>query len=477
MLKLRIVHKVLALALLPLVFNTVWIALFSSSLSRARDLMDREHKQTVILTHLNQATVLVGSAFGQLASFASNGNELHRQRSQELQSQVRQEITALRQLSPTDTKMQQLLDELSATIDEDMHALEALDNKAGEADLLARVKKLRNFVKQAGLKNKIMMAIMVEKQAELEQIARSEEQAENNVRTIVISGLISNFVLAVLLILSIVKDVTGRLRILVDNAHLLPKNVPLTGKVTGVDELAELDKELHAANLQLIESAEYRHGLMQMMAHDLKSPLAASMVSLELLEQNKSDLPASAQKQLGLLTGNLKTSLALVNDLLLLDSLEVGHIVVDAGPENLRELIDTAAQTVNNLALIKNIAIKNEAAREYANVDRNRILQVVTNFLSNAIKFSPSGSQIRVTTTKEDGLIRVTVIDQGPGLSAQDSSKLFQKFHQTKEGKKAGGTGLGLAIAKLIVESHGGTVGVNSEPGKGAEFWFTLPVE
>ncbi len=373
--------------------------------------------------------------------------------------------------------MHQLLDELSATSDEDKHALEALANQAEPDDLLARVKKLRNLIKQAGLKNKIMLSIMDEKQAELEQIRRSEEQAENNVRTIVIGGLISNFVLAAILILLIVKDVTGRLRQLVDNAHLLPKNVPLTRRVGGQDELAELDDELHAANMQLIESAEYRRGLMQMMAHDLKSPLAASMVSLELLEQNKSEFSAVGEKQLGLIANNLKTSLALVNDLLLLDSLEVGHLVVDAGPENLRELIDTAAMAVCNLALIKNTAIKNEAAREYVNVDRNRILQVVTNLLSNAIKFSPSGSSIRVITTKHNGLIKVAVIDQGPGLSAAESSKLFQKFQQTKEGKKAGGTGLGLAITKLIVESHGGTVGVNSEPGSGAEFWFTLPTE
>lgn len=104
MLKLRIVHKILALALLPLVFNTVWIALFSSALARASELMATEHHQTVILTHLNQATVLFASSFGQLASFASNGNQLHRTRSQELQSKVDKEILTLRTLSPADTK-------------------------------------------------------------------------------------------------------------------------------------------------------------------------------------------------------------------------------------------------------------------------------------------------------------------------------------------------------------------------------------
>jgi signal transduction histidine kinase len=127
--------------------------------------------------------------------------------------------------------------------------------------------------------------------------------------------------------------------------------------------------------------------------------------------------------------------------------------------------------------MLKNIEIKNEVSKEYANIDRNRILQVVTNLLSNAIKFSPSRGLIRVVSAKHEGEIEITVMDSGRGLAPEEKANLFQKFHQTNEGKKAGGSGLGLAISKLIIESHGGTVGVNSEPGKGSEFWFSVPIE
>jgi len=172
---------------------------------------------------------------------------------------------------------------------------------------------------------------------------------------------------------------------------------------------------------------------------------------------------------------SLKTSIELISDLLLLESLEVGNLALEREPENLNELIDTAALTVGSLASFKQIDIKNDTLKEYVTVDRNRILQVITNLLSNAIKFSPVGSTIRVLALNEDYGVKVSIVDQGCGLSAQESSNLFQKFHQTAEGKKAGGTGLGLAISKLIVESHGGRIGVDSEPGKGAEFWFVIP--
>jgi signal transduction histidine kinase len=473
----RIIHKGLALALIPLAFNVIWIALLSSSLLRAEALMAREHSQTTILTHINKATGLIFSSFGQLASFASNGSEGHRAKAEELNDDARKEIISLSQLAEGDSKLLNLLHELTATIDEDSQALETLKVQPEEANVLSRVKRLRNLVRQAGLKNTILMSIMNDKQAELELIRRSEEEAATYAHAVVIAGIISNFVLALVLILLIVKDVTSRLRILVENAHLLPKNIKLIRQVGGHDELSELDEEIHAASRQLIESADHRRGLMQMMAHDLRSPLAASMVSLEILQQNQKELNAAGEKQITLIGNNLKTSVELINDLLLLESLEVGHLALDCGPENLRELVDTATSTVSSLAMLKNIEIKNEVSKEYANIDRNRILQVVTNLLSNAIKFSPSRGLIRVVSAKHEGEIEITVMDSGRGLAPEEKANLFQKFHQTNEGKKAGGSGLGLAISKLIIESHGGTVGVNSEPGKGSEFWFSVPIE
>jgi two-component system CheB/CheR fusion protein len=107
--------------------------------------------------------------------------------------------------------------------------------------------------------------------------------------------------------------------------------------------------------------------------------------------------------------------------------------------------------------------------------DQPRIGQVVMNLLTNAIKHSPTGSTVKVLTECDKDTVKLSVIDQGKGISKADSERIFEKFVQSKDANRKGGFGLGLAICKLIIEAHKGTVGVKSEEAKGSQFWFTLP--
>lgn len=473
----RIIHKGIALALIPLAVNTIWIVLLSASLTHAKELVDSEHKQTVVLSHINKITLIVANAFGALASYSTNGNELHRRQYEKLSEEAHREFSILQKLTNDDLLVAQLVKQLDVSFGIDEEVLDSLNSSnAKQVEVFQGVKKVRIILRQAGKKNKILMMIMNEKQAQLERIRRSEEDTEAYVRATVIAGLTSNFLLALLLILLFVKDITGRLQLVLENAHFLPLNLPLTRKVSGTDELSELDAEIQIASTKLIEAAEYRRGLMQMMAHDLRSPLTACSLSLDILKEAQVENDPRKKKHLDSIGISLGTSINLIDDLLLLESLEVGQLVLDKAPANLKELIDTSLQTVTSLITRKKIDISNEATTEDVKIDRNRILQVITNLISNAIKFSPVESTIRITTVKRENEIVVTVIDKGRGLTLADKDNLFQKFSQTSEGKKAGGTGLGLAISKLIVESHGGKIGVESEQGHGSSFWFTIPI-
>ncbi|MBL0891651.1 MAG: ATP-binding protein, partial [Gemmatimonadaceae bacterium] len=107
--------------------------------------------------------------------------------------------------------------------------------------------------------------------------------------------------------------------------------------------------------------------------------------------------------------------------------------------------------------------------------DRQRLQQVLSNLLGNAVRFTPAGGRIVLAATMHDDAVRVSVSDTGPGVAPEDVPRLFERYWQAPRLLRAG-SGLGLYIAKGIVEAHGGDIGVDSEPGKGAMFWFTLPV-
>jgi signal transduction histidine kinase len=131
---------------------------------------------------------------------------------------------------------------------------------------------------------------------------------------------------------------------------------------------------------------------------------------------------------------------------------------------------------VSSLSAFKKVTIENECENVRLLIDTTLVRQVIVNLLSNAIKFSPPSSPITIKCELLAGNLRVCVIDQGPGISAEVQNRLFQKFYQSAEGKIVGGAGLGLAIAKMIVDAHRGTIGVNSEPGTGSTFWVELPL-
>ena len=132
------------------------------------------------------------------------------------------------------------------------------------------------------------------------------------------------------------------------------------------------------------------------------------------------------------------------------------------------------------LANEKGLALTGEAPLDLElPLDRPRVIQVLTNLVANAIKFTPAGGAVEVTAGVDGDRMRVTVRDTGVGIPANELSKLFQRFSQLDMSvtRQSGGTGLGLSICKALVEAHGGEIGVTSEPGTGSTFWFALPLQ
>ena len=162
-----------------------------------------------------------------------------------------------------------------------------------------------------------------------------------------------------------------------------------------------------------------------------------------------------------------------------IEKIESGKMTFNLRPLELMELIEQVARANDGFAVQHGVRLQVMAAVPGAKVqgDGDRLVQVLTNLISNACKFSPAGSSVDIAVARLDERLRVEVADHGPGISDDFRNRIFQKFSQADatNTRKEGGTGLGLSISKAIIERLGGRIGFSSEPGKGATFYFELP--
>lgn len=215
-------------------------------------------------------------------------------------------------------------------------------------------------------------------------------------------------------------------------------------------------------------------------SHEVRTPLTSIKGSLELLGDTRFLQPAGPQKELlQICQANVERLEQLINGILDFSKLESGRLSAAFDEVRADLLLEGTISDLRTLASRRGIEVELAIAPGLPALwaDELRVSQVVTNLVSNAIKFSPPGSHVVVRAEMEEGGLRIDVEDQGEGIAPQDLPKLFLKFQQldSSNTRKAGGTGLGLVISKGIVEEHGGRIWVRSEKGVGSTFSFWLP--
>lgn len=214
-------------------------------------------------------------------------------------------------------------------------------------------------------------------------------------------------------------------------------------------------------------------------SHELRTPLTAIQGSLGLLSGGAlGELPATAKSAIALADRNSERLGKLINDLLDFERLDSGRMELTLVRQPLRRIIEHAVDAVRPVAAQSGIVLEVGDGDAPVLADAFRIAQVLINLLANAVKFSPRDSTVRTSVSAANGVARVEVIDEGRGIPPSHIERIFDRFRQVEasDAREKGGTGLGLAIAKSIVEQHGGTIGVESEEGRGSTFWFTLPL-
>jgi PAS domain S-box-containing protein len=214
-------------------------------------------------------------------------------------------------------------------------------------------------------------------------------------------------------------------------------------------------------------------------SHELRTPLTAIRGSLGLLAVGAlGALPAEAHDLVRVAERNAVRLVGLVNDLLDIERIESGLLSITRRRFPLQYAVDRAIEGVGPIAEESGISIVAAATRLEAWADEDRVVQVLVNLLGNAIKFSPRDTRVDVEAELDGRFVRVTVRDSGRGVPPALQEIIFHPFRQVEESdtRQHGGSGVGLAICRALVEQHGGRIGVESMPGRGAAFWFTLPL-
>jgi len=226
------------------------------------------------------------------------------------------------------------------------------------------------------------------------------------------------------------------------------------------------------------EMEQMKQEFVEIVSHDLKSPLTALQGSLHLLGHGTLGVLNDRGKELvDGMQEETKRLVRLVSDLLDLAKMEAGHIELDYHSVEIASLVNLAVNAVTQPAKEKSIELDVECQPLEISADPDRLMQVLINLLTNAIKFAPLNSAVTVTSSSSEDTIEIKVCDKGPGVPAEWQSRIFERFHQvaSDSSNNKDGTGLGLAICKLLVQAHGGTIGVDSSAGNGATFWFRIP--
>lgn len=217
---------------------------------------------------------------------------------------------------------------------------------------------------------------------------------------------------------------------------------------------------------------------ISVVSHELRTPLTAIRGSLGLIAGGAvGEVPAEARRMVDLALNNSERLSRLINDLLDLERMQSGAIPIEFGIHDTEDLVETTLRSVRAVADAAGVHVVRGLVRGTVHGDADRIVQALTNLIGNAVKFSPPGGRVEVSAEPEGAHITFTVSDQGRGIPQDKIETVFERFQQvdSSDAREKGGTGLGLAITKSIVERHGGRIGVESRPGHGSTFAFTIP--
>jgi PAS domain S-box-containing protein len=247
-----------------------------------------------------------------------------------------------------------------------------------------------------------------------------------------------------------------------------------------IDKLAASNQELELRNREVERATRLKSKFLASMSHELRTPLNAIVGFSDLLaDETPGELNDKQKRFVNHIKQGSAHLLQLINDILDLSKIEAGQLELRCEDFQLKDALPEVLSTIRPLAMIKNIQVQQKLKTDLSvYADRVRFKQVLYNLLSNAVKFTPKDGRIDIDCVEKGNEVCISVTDTGIGIRSEDQAVVFEEFRQVEGNTDAGneGTGLGLAITKRLVEQQGGKISLQSEPGKGSRFTFTLPI-
>ena len=243
-----------------------------------------------------------------------------------------------------------------------------------------------------------------------------------------------------------------------------------------ISDRRRFESELAERNLELEDADRFKNELLSVVSHDLRTPLTSIIGYLELALEDEDAIVGERRDFLLVAQRNSERLYRLVEDLLFVSRAQEGHAALELGVVEIGRVVGevvAAALPVAATGGVEIVCDRDEPGTIVA--DEHRVAEAVENLVSNAVKFTPSGGQVHVSVEDLGAAVAVVVRDDGPGIDEDDRRRLFERFFRSAKSEGLPGTGLGLSIVKAIAETHGGSISVESAPGRGATFELRLP--
>jgi signal transduction histidine kinase len=481
---LKLGHKALILVVVPVLFEFIFVGVLFGLLRQAEYEVWKETHAKTVISEANDVTNLLYDSGMALVGFNRTHDRVFYTRYKLAQAELNSHLQSLDLITLGHSGERQLFDSAKRQAQ-----LAQLSLAKAESILRQNAEPSTNAqfsILQTELESEIPTLVkslkgMVEYEDRIAEASpAAEEKSRSFVLVCLLAGMIGSTFVAIGLARYFNHGTTERLAVLVENTNRLAQKKQLKEEISGSDEIAQLDVVFHQMAKDLFEAAKKKQELVAMVSHDLRTPLMSVQALLTVINNGGYGLvPEQVKTKLHQAEDNTTRLIDLINDLLDVEMLGAGPLALILQEFTIDSVFDRSFSALASLAEKEGIFMVIDNSDLTVHADADRLTQVLINLLSNAIKFSPTGSTVYVWAEADGNQVKVIVEDEGRGVPVNMREKIFERFQQSEaaDGKRGQGTGLGLAICKAIIQSHQGTIGVDSGLEKGSKFWFRMPVD